>query len=186
MELIERLETYDKDHCWQYDRRLETYDEDKNLVEKYSNLSATDFILTKEDKSEEIHNFIERYEWLGKLHVWTTDIYTARTPDGKLGGVVAMATTNTFSKLLGEGTKDKEKLISRGASASWPPKNLASRLIMYSIRDMVKTTPFRLFIAYSDPHALELGTVYQACNFYYLGQTFGANYVYYNKNNHLF
>jgi len=43
---------------------------------------------------------------------------------------------------------------------------------------MVRNTDFRVFTAYSDPEAKELGTIYQACNFYYLGQTSGTNYQY--------
>ncbi len=57
-------------------------------------------------------------------------------------------------------------------------KNLASWLIMSSIRWMVKNTEFRYFTAYSDPEAKELGTIYQACNFIYLGQTSGTQLQY--------
>lgn len=39
---------------------------------------------------------------------------------------------------------------------------------------MVANTEFRLFTAYSDPTAKELGTIYQACNFFYLGQKSGT------------
>lgn len=83
---------------------------------------------------------------------------------------------NAFSKMLGEDTRKIEKLISRGACVSWSPKNLASKLIMFSINWMVKNTRFRLFTAYSDIEAKELGTIYQACNFYYLGKKSGTGY----------
>lgn len=45
---------------------------------------------------------------------------------------------------------------------------------------MVKNTEYRLFTAYADPEARELGTIYQACNFYYLGQGAGASSRYIN------
>lgn len=45
---------------------------------------------------------------------------------------------------------------------------------------MVKNTKYRLFVAYSDPTAKELGTIYQACNFYYMGQTAGTKTRYVN------
>jgi hypothetical protein len=45
---------------------------------------------------------------------------------------------------------------------------------------MVKNTRYRLFTAYSDPTAKELGTIYQACNFYYLGQDAGTMSRYVN------
>ena len=43
---------------------------------------------------------------------------------------------------------------------------------------MVKNTRFRLFVAYSDIEAKELGTIYQACNFYYIGKKSGAKKQY--------
>jgi len=85
---------------------------------------------------------------------------------------------NAFSKMLGDETKKIERLISRGACISWSPKNLASALIMFGIKWMVKNTRFRLFVAYSDTEANELGTIYQACNFYYLGKKSGAKKQY--------
>jgi len=47
---------------------------------------------------------------------------------------------------------------------------------------MVKHTQYRLFTAYSDPEANELGTIYQACNWIYLGQSSGRTYKYKDKN----
>jgi len=146
-------------------------------------LRIDDFVfehISKEDKEQcqEIKRFIERHEWLGKLSQRSTHRFTARLKNGTLAGVVIMATPNAFSNLLGRENRDKEKLISRGACISWAPKNLASWLIMNSIKWMVKNTEFRYFTAYSDPEAKELGTIYQACNFYYLGQTSGTTHQY--------
>ena len=45
---------------------------------------------------------------------------------------------------------------------------------------MVDNTQYRLFTAYSDPTAKELGTIYQACNFYYMAQTAGTTTRYIN------
>lgn len=45
---------------------------------------------------------------------------------------------------------------------------------------MVSNTRYRLFTAYSDPTAKELGTIYQACNFYYMGQKSGTTTRYIN------
>ena len=99
-----------------------------------------------------------------------THRFTA-TFKGQLAGVVVMATPNSFSNLLGPDSRHQEKLISRGACISWSPKNLGSALVIFSVRCMAKHTAFRIFTAYSDTEARELGTIYQACNFIYLGQT---------------
>ena len=67
-------------------------------------------------------------------------------------------------------TADIECLIKRGACASWTPKNLGSKLIMWACDWMVNNTQKRLFFAYADPVAGEIGTIYQACGFDYLGR----------------
>ena len=86
-----------------------------------------------------------------------------------------MGMPNAFSKLLGEETKNIERLIARGASASWTPKNLGSKFLMWCIKWMVHNTDYRLFTCYSDIQAKEMGSIYQALNFYYLGQGSGAS-----------
>jgi len=53
---------------------------------------------------------------------------------------------------------------------------------MSSVRWMADNTDFRYFTAYSDPEAKELGTIYQACNFQYLGQTSGTDKQYLDPN----
>ena len=45
---------------------------------------------------------------------------------------------------------------------------------------MVENTRFRLFTAYSDTEAKELGTVYQACNFTYLGKKSGGSAMFFD------
>jgi len=93
-----------------------------------------------------------------------------------------MATPNCFSNLLGRERRHLEKLISRGACISWSPKNLGSALVMFAVKWMVRNTEFRYFTAYGDTEAGELGTIYQACNFTYLGQTSGARFEYSDPN----
>lgn len=102
------------------------------------------------------------------------------TYKGHLAGVVIMATPNCFSNLLGADKKHLEKLISRGACISWSPKNLGSALVMFAVRWMAKNTEFRYFTAYSDTEAWELGTIYQACNFTYLGKESGGRFEYFD------
>lgn len=134
------------------------------------------------NKCKDIRDFIKRHEWLGNMPTRPTHRFIA-TYKGRLAGAIVMSTPNSFSNLLGPKNRDLEKLISRGACISWSPKNLASALIMYSVRWMVKHTDFRFFTAYSDVEAKELGTIYQACNFTYLGQKSGAVYNFFDHKN---
>lgn len=181
---LERVNNYNQDHCWQYDIRLNNRVEDLKISgldeTEVSNLRVGDFIMGFEDKSivwNEVKQFIERHEWLGKMGLYPTYIFTARYK-GILAGVLSFDMPNAFSKMLGEETKKMERLIGRGACISWSPKNLGSAMIGAAIKELVKITPYRLFTAYSDVEAKELGTIYQACNFYYLGQKSGSGYQY--------
>lgn len=180
----QRLNDYKQNHCWQYDIRLKNLEEDLLesglITDDVSNLRCSDFTFQNENKElifQEVKKFIERHEWLGKLSLYPTHFFTARYK-GILAGVVIMDMPSAFSKMLGENTRKIERLISRGACVSWSPKNLASKLISFSINWMVDNTDYRLFTAYSDSEAKELGTIYQACNFYYLGKKSGTGYQY--------
>jgi hypothetical protein len=180
------LRHYNKDHCWQYDIRINNLERDLQEAgltpEHLANMTVDDFtfkVLTTPEEKQHATQFIKRHEWLGNLSQFTTHWFGAYYRN-RLAGVLLFNMPNAFSKMLGEDTPQLERLISRGACISWSPKNLASRMIMWSIRWMAQNTRYRLFTAYSDPMAKELGTVYQACNFYYLGQTAGATTRYIN------
>lgn len=183
--LKDRLKTYTKDQCWQYSVREDNLEEDlilAGLSKEYTDkLRVPDFdfkSVTVKKEQKILKEFIERHEWLGNLSQFTTHWFACYHKD-ILAGVILFNMPNAFSKLLGDDTKNLERLISRGACISWSPKNLASSFLMWCIGKMVRETQYRLFTAYSDPTAKELGTIYQACNFYYLGQRFGTatNYI---------
>lgn len=182
-EFLKRLKEYDKQHCWQYDIRINNLEEDLKLLPSsvdYTKLTVDDFefqhITNDSDKLEAVY-FIKRHEWLGNIAMYTTHYFGAYYK-GILAGVIAMSVPNSFSKMVGDKTKDIERLISRGACISWSPKCLASHFMMWCIKWMVKNTQFRIFSAYSDPTARELGTIYQSCNFYYLGGDYGGSVKY--------
>lgn len=179
--LLNKIKDFKEKHCYQYQRRIDTLEEDKKILgwddEFISNIDVNEFefnyIDSKKDKAKATE-FIKRYEWLGTIGSYPTHWFTA-SYKGILGGVVIMGMPNAFSKLLGEDTKHIERLIARGASASWCPKNLGSKFLMWCIKWMVNNTDFRLFTCYSDPQAKEVGTIYQSLNFFYLGQGSGTN-----------
>ncbi len=182
----ERLNTYNKEQCWQYDMRVNNLSEDMVTCEitddDIEKLRVSDFefknIVDKNER-QNLKKFIERHEWLGSLSQYTTHWFACYYKNN-IAGVILFNMPNAFSKTLGEDTKEIERLISRGACISWSPKNLASSFLMWCIKWMASNTQYRLFTAYSDPTAKELGTIYQACNFYYMGQNAGATTRYIN------
>ncbi len=180
IKLLEKIKSYDKDWCYQYQKRIDTIQEDMEKFgwteEDVNNISLSDFEFSPiEDKEgkKEATEFIKRYEWLGTIGNFPTHWFGARYK-GILGGVVIMGMPNSFSKMLGDETPELERLIARGASASWCPFNLGSKFVMWCIKWMVDNTQYRLFTCYSNPQAKEVGSIYQGLNFYYLGQGSGT------------
>lgn len=180
--LLDKIENFKGEHCYQYQRRIETREEDKLYYgfseEDIQNMSLKDFVFSPIDNELDKKRatlFIKRYEWLGTIGSYPTHWFQAVHKNGIIGGVIIMSMPNAFSTLLGEKTKEIERLIARGASASWTPFNLGSMFLMWCIKWMVNNTPYRLFTCYSDPTAKELGSIYQALNFFYLGQESGAS-----------
>lgn len=168
--------------CYQYRRKMSHKDEDlKRLPFDPHGLKASNFDLQKESLNPEITEFIKKYEWFGKIGNTPRWCFTARYK-GHLAGAVLINEPNAYSNLLKEKHEDPlqwnssspEALIQRGASSSWAPKNLSSRLIRFACKWMVTHTKKRAFVCYADPKAQEIGIVYQACNFEYLGSNFGT------------
>ena len=191
VELLNKLDNYDKSVCYQYQRRVDTKEEDKQKYgwtdEDISEIKLDDFIfenVTSDEDKRECKEFIERYEWLGCLGWYNTHYFTARyvgdkkpqntDERGLLGGVIVMGMPNAFSKMLGEETRNLERLVNRGASASWTPPHLATMFLNWCCKWMVNNTQYRVFYGYSDSAAKELGTIYQSLNWFFLGQNSGG------------
>lgn len=153
--------------CWQKLTKDISEESDRQAGHNF-NLDPKDFDMNIEQLNIEHREFIQKYEWLGKIGYGVKWVFTARH-EGNLAGVVMISEPNAYQ--FGE----KEALIQRGAVSSWAPKNLNSMLVMFACRWMVRNTVKRYFVAYSDPDAGEIGTIYQACNFDYLGQKFGSD-----------
>ena len=191
VELLNKLDNYDKSVCYQYRRRVDTKEEDKQKYgwtdDDISEIKLDDFVfenVTSDEDKRECKEFIERYEWLGCLGWYNTHYFTARYIGNKkpqnigerglLGGVIVMGMPNAFSKMLGEETRNLERLVNRGASASWTPPHLATMFLNWCCKWMVQNTQYRLFTAYSDPSAGELGTIYMASNWWLVSKKGGT------------
>ena len=159
----------DPEVCHQKLRRNQTEEEDRKRGMPFG-LKASEFVLNHEPFTKEHRDFIARYEWLGSVGFGVRWCFTARY-HGMLAGVVLLSEPTAYSSF----DMKIEALIQRGACASWAPINLNSRLVMFACRWMVQNTDKRMFVAYSDPTAGEIGTIYQACNFDYLGNSYGAS-----------
>lgn len=159
------------------DKLLE--DDLKRLGSQIRQVPIFEYELSQENFTAEHRQFIETYEWLGHVGNSPKWIFVARC-HGHLAGVVLLNEPNCYSKNLLKDidTQKLECLIQRGACASWAHEHLGSKLIRFACKEMVRNTTKRIFVAYSDPKANEIGTIYQACGFDYLGNKYGARYAY--------
>jgi hypothetical protein len=62
-------------------------------------------------------------------------------------------------------------VLERGACAPWAHPHCASWFIPKAVRRAAQDHGWHTFIAFADPEAGELGTIYKAANWLYLGQT---------------
>jgi hypothetical protein len=122
---------------------------------------------------EEAKQIILEYEWLGTMGL--TQTFFGIYLEGILSGVVAFGffqamNTSKYQKYVGEKYKDKGCQLTRGASAYWAHPHTGSMLIGFSLREMGKRG-YKYAVAFSDPDAGEVGVLYQATNWIYIGAT---------------
>jgi hypothetical protein len=120
---------------------------------------------------------ILKYEWLGTMAPGTSHYYGLFFGNYCAGvccfGVAAGAAN--FNAHL-ELNVDRHHLacLARGANVHWSPKGANSKLVTWACKLLAKETGIKLVIAYSDSDAGEIGTIYQACNWVYIGPSGGA------------
>jgi hypothetical protein len=115
-----------------------------------------------------------RYEWLGTVAPIRVASYGLFAPDGELLGVVQFAKMpREPNNVCGVEYASKAICLARGACVPHAPKNAASYLISRAVRLAHAEHGWSIFFAYADESARELGSIYQACNWHYLGQGLG-------------
>jgi 5-methylcytosine-specific restriction endonuclease McrA len=122
------------------------------------------------DQAKEI---IHKYEWLGTMGR-PQAIYGLWLPlNGKpeLAGVVSFGfgTGRMSGAVCGEQHIQSAICLERGVCVHWAPRNAASWFIPRAVAMALREHGWTIFYAYSDPDAGEIGTIYQACNWIYLG-----------------
>jgi hypothetical protein len=128
---------------------------------------------------------IEEYEWLGCMSAITWYCYGIFF-DGHCGGVVCFGPE--YSENLGIQAREQGRkcadwskydfegkmiLLNRGVCLHWTPINTNSKLIMTAVKMLPEK--YKIVTATTDHLAGEVGTIYQACNFYYVGSMRDSN-----------
>lgn len=127
--------------------------------------------------------FFEKYEHLGNcgLGVW----HYAAVNGSTLVGVISFGTACFTAKrgLFSNIAKDfglRAYQICRGGTISTAPRNTASWVLSRALKMFQQDRGNCLVVAYADRLFNEMGTIYQACNGLYTGQTDPknqANYI---------
>lgn len=123
--------------------------------------------------TSEARQLILRYEWLGTMPVRPAASYGLKTATGALLGVAVFGWTGSPQSrdICGRDNRSLAICLERGACVPDAPDNAASFLVSRAVRLAAEEKGWRVFFAYADPQAGEVGTIYQACNWLYIGDT---------------
>lgn len=124
-----------------------------------------DFISKAEAKK-----IILKYEWLGTMGK-AEHCVGLLSPDKEILGVACFGQANGTKShnVCGEEYKDITICLERGTCVHYAHEHAGSFLVSRACKFLVEHTEYRIFFAYSDHEAGEIGTIYQACNWHYLG-----------------
>jgi len=158
--------------CWQYLKRQE-YANDP--VPPALPLFKPGRAQVKPISKDQARAVILKYEWLGSM-AQTAYHYGIFYGDHLAGvtcfnvGGAGLAGINSHKEFKLQ--RGELACLARGACVHWAPKGTNSRLVAQSCKQFKKDVPAaRLVIAYADPAAGEMGTIYQACNWTHTGKT---------------
>ena len=148
---------------------------DPLIDEKRALAASLKNAVVQEIRKSEAKTFIIQYEWLSNFG--TSDFTFGLYFGEYLAGAVCFgrtAGTKTAASICGNEFAYLVKTLNRGACAHWAHQNSASFLISHACRLMAQKG-FHIFVAYADPAAGEIGSVYQASNWIYCGTVSGAS-----------
>jgi hypothetical protein len=134
---------------------------------------AADFkhAVVREISYDEAKNLILANEYLASMG--TAEFSFALSLGEYLAGVVCFgrtAGTNVAASICGAEHADKVATLTRGCTCWWAHPHSGSFLVSAACREMTKKG-YHIFVAYSDTTAGEIGTIFQSCNFLYIGPT---------------
>lgn len=156
--------------CWQKQLR------DKHLDEGTPPVPSLDLktAVVRPVGRKLAEQIILKYEWLGTLPPFSQHyfglffgLYCAGVTCVGIGAGVS-ANPNMHKEFNLNGIDEMAYLI-RGANVHWSPPGANSKLVSWTCKLLARDTKAKLIIAYSDTDAGEIGTIYQACNWAYIG-----------------
>jgi hypothetical protein len=154
--------------CYQRHIR-ELYDE-LEAKPRLESLKGARVELVTNDEAETI---ITKYEWLRSMGMGTQFCYGLKL-NGELLGVSCFQKTTRNAKSTQLTTLPAKTIcLCRGACVPHAPKDAGSFLTRWATKFVYRDHGYEVFFAFSDPAAGEIGTIYQAVGWKYLGLSDG-------------
>ena len=135
---------------------------------------------------------ILKYEWLGTMapSSYHYGLFFGEFCAGvTCAGTACTAGANTHKQYSIR--RDELMTLARGACVHWAPPGTNSKLVAWTCRLLACDSGAKVLVAYADTDAGEIGTIYQACSWTYIGRSdspdewisphgrsFNANYPY--------
>lgn len=114
---------------------------------------------------------ILKYEWLGTMA--QTGLHFGVFFGAYCAGVCCVAsgaaTGGVNVHKMFHVRHDQLGTLARGACVHWAPRGTNSKLVAWTCRLLGKQSVLKVLVAYSDNDAGEIGTIYQACGWHYVG-----------------
>jgi hypothetical protein len=159
----------DPTKCYQRHIR-EVYDE-LEARPKLTSLSGARIVSVS---NEEAATIITKYEWLRTMGEGTQFCYGLKLNDELLGVSCFQKTTRNARSTQLTKIPAKTICLCRGACVPHAPKDSGSFLTRHACRLAFKDHGYEVVFAFSDPAAGEIGTIYQAVGWKYLGLSDGT------------
>ncbi len=115
---------------------------------------------------------ILKYEWLGTMAKTQHHFglfYGLHLAGATCCGIGGTAGNNVHRPF---GVERQDVLtLARGACVHWAPKGSNSRLVNWTVKHLRRQHLGKVMLAYADSDAGEIGTIYQACGWTYIGRS---------------
>lgn len=153
--------------CWQKQLRDRYIGEGTPPV---SNLKVKD-ARVKRVSRKIAEQIILKYEWLGTMAKtgYHYGIFFGNWCAGVTCVASGAATGGVNSHKPFRIKRNELGVLARGACVHWAPSGTNSKLVSWTCRLLRSDTFCKVLIAYADTDAGEIGTIYQACNWVYIG-----------------
>jgi hypothetical protein len=138
-------------------------------------ITSLDGCRVEQISKAEAEALILQYEWLGNCGRGASAFYGLKSRDDELLGVAifGVGTSQQARNICGRESIPLAVSLMRGCCVHFAPKNAPSFLIRWATEHAYEDHGWKIFIAYADSDAGEIGSVYQAVGWHYIGEGLG-------------